>query len=107
MPDTDPHIHDPNSYFGDYIMSCVGRASVHDLLEGGGARIACTAVAIRDAICAQPECPMRAMDFGNRFMAYETDFESDESSRVEPRVALRRGDRAAARRPGPRRQCGY
>ncbi|CAN6172466.1 unnamed protein product [Urochloa humidicola] len=93
-------------YFGDCVVSCVARAAANDLRgDGGGgagaAGLASAAAAIRDAISAQPECPVRAVEAwlealraaprerftfagsSNRFMAYETDFGWGAPSRVE------------------------
>ena len=68
----------------------------------GRRALARAAAAIRDAIRAQPDCPVRAMEAwleslrtvpregftftgsSNRFMAYETDFGWGAPSRVEP-----------------------
>ncbi|CAN6202587.1 unnamed protein product [Urochloa humidicola] len=97
-------------YFGDCVIPCVARAAARDLLraddhvDGGGGGLASAAAAIRDAIRAQPECPVRAMEAwlealravvpcrgkrftftgsSNRFMAYETDFGWGAPSTVE------------------------
>ncbi|CAL5044661.1 unnamed protein product [Urochloa decumbens] len=89
-------------YFGDCVVPCVARAAVHDLRgDGGGGGLASAAAAIRDAIRAQPACPVRAVEAwldalraaprerftfagsSNRFMAYETDFGWGKPSRVE------------------------
>ncbi|RLN13175.1 anthocyanidin 3-O-glucoside 6' [Panicum miliaceum] len=88
-------------YFGDCIVPCVARAAARDLRDGGGAGLARAAAAIRDAIRAQPECPVRATEAwleslrtvprerftftgsSNRFMAYETDLGWGAPSRVE------------------------
>ncbi|CAL5050939.1 unnamed protein product [Urochloa decumbens] len=97
-------------YFGDCVVPCVARAAAGVLLraddvDGGGAGgvsgLASAAAAIRDAIRAQPECPVRAVEAwlealraaprerftfagsSNRFMAYETDFGWGKPSRVE------------------------
>ncbi|CAL5045837.1 unnamed protein product [Urochloa decumbens] len=92
-------------YFGDCVVPCVARAVVHDLR--GDIGLACAAAAIRDAIRAQPEDPVRAMEAwlealrevvpcscscrerfrftgsSNRFMAYEMDFGWGKPSKVE------------------------
>ncbi|CAL5050942.1 unnamed protein product [Urochloa decumbens] len=88
-------------YFGDCVVPCVARAVVLDLR--GDIGLACAAAAIRDAIRAQPEDPVRAMEAwlealrevvpcrerftftgsSNRFMAYEMDFGWGKPSKVE------------------------
>ncbi|OEL23970.1 hypothetical protein BAE44_0015014, partial [Dichanthelium oligosanthes] len=88
-------------YFGDCVVPCVARAAVRDLRDDGSAGLAHAAAAIRDAIRAQPEDPVRGMEAwlesqrtvprerltfagsSNRFMAYETDFGWGAPSRVE------------------------
>ncbi|CAL5044647.1 unnamed protein product [Urochloa decumbens] len=98
-------------YFGDCVVPCVARAAAHELrandVDGGGGGsaggLSCAAAAIRDAIRAQPEDPVRAMEAwlealrevvpcrerftftgsSNRFMAYEMDFGWGKPSKVE------------------------
>lgn len=86
-------------YFGNCVVPCVARAAARDLC--GDAGLARAATAIRDAVRAQPEDPVRAMEgwlesllavpkarftftgSSNRFMAYETDFGWGAPTRVE------------------------
>jgi hypothetical protein len=88
-------------YFGNCVVPCVARATARDLWGDAGLGLARAATAIRDAIRAQPEDPVRAMESwldsllaapkerftftgsSNRFMAYETDFGWGAPSRVE------------------------
>ncbi|XP_066371954.1 anthocyanidin 3-O-glucoside 6''-O-acyltransferase-like [Miscanthus floridulus] len=88
-------------YFGNCVVPCVATAAARDLCGDAGLGLARAATAIRDAIRAQPEDPVRAMESwldstlalpkerftlagsSNRFMAYETDFGWGAPSRVE------------------------